>query len=145
MTFGDALEVFKTRMEKNPALKPRTKEYCRYRISALLKSWPGLAEKDASRISNTKCLNWSVKNASRNSSSSHNYTVSIVHRVFVIAIESDARYDNSTPVCPACQATLTEAHRIAGNIQNLNNPLPPKPPHRRQLWPFYRLNLACYC
>ena len=94
MTFGDALEVFKTRMENNPALKPRTKEYCRYRISALLKSWPGLAEKDISRISNTECLNWSVKNAQQNSSSSHNYTISIVRRVFAIAIETGARYDN---------------------------------------------------
>jgi hypothetical protein len=32
MTFGDALEVFKTRVQANPAIKPRTKEYCDYRI-----------------------------------------------------------------------------------------------------------------
>ena len=42
MTFGDALAIFKTRVANNPALKPRTKEYCAYRISALLKSWTGL-------------------------------------------------------------------------------------------------------
>ena len=94
MTFGDALAVFKTRVENNPALKPHTKEYCRYRIAALLKSWPGLGEKDVSRITNAECLDWSVRNASRNSSSSHNYTVSILRRVFAIAIESGARYDN---------------------------------------------------
>jgi integrase len=94
MTFGDAMAVFKTRVENNPSLKPRTKEYCAYRISALLKSWPGLSEKDVSRISNTECFNWSVKNASRNSSSSHNYTVSILRRVFAIAMETGARYDN---------------------------------------------------
>src|ERR1035438_6913703 len=94
MTFGDALAVFKTRVENNPALKPRTKEYCAYRISALLKSWPGLGEKDVSRITNAECRDWGVKNASRNSSSSHNYTVSILRRVFAIAIESGARYDN---------------------------------------------------
>jgi integrase len=94
MTFGDALEVFKTRVQANPAIKPRTKEYCDYRIAALLKSWPGLTGKDVSRISNAECLDWSVKNASRNSSSSHNYTVSILRRVLAIAIESGARYDN---------------------------------------------------
>lgn len=94
MTFGDALAVFKTRVENNPTLKPRTKEYCDYRISALLKSWPSLANKDVSRISNAKCLDWRVNNAKRNSSSSHNYTVSILRRVFAIAIESGARYDN---------------------------------------------------
>lgn len=63
MTFGDALAVFKTRVQSNPALKPRTKEYCVYRIAALLKSWPGLAEKDVSRITNAECLDWSLKNA----------------------------------------------------------------------------------
>ena len=94
MTFGDALAVFKSRMENNPALKPRTKEYCRYRISALLKSWPGLAEKAVSRISNAECLDWSVKNANQNSSSSHNYTVRVIRRVSAIAMETGVRYDN---------------------------------------------------
>jgi len=94
MTFREALAVFETRVHANPALKPRTKEYCAYRISALLKSWPGLADKDVSRVSNAECLDWSVKNASLNSSSSHNYTVSILRRVFAIDIESGARYDN---------------------------------------------------
>jgi integrase len=94
MTFGDALGVFEERMNNNPALKPRTKEYCAYRISALLESWPGLAEKDVSRITNAECLDWSVKNANLNSSSSHNYTVSILRRVLAIAVEAGARYDN---------------------------------------------------
>ena len=94
MTFGDALAVFKARVENNPTLKPRAKEYCAYRISALLKSWPGLGEKDVSRNTNAECLDWGVKNASRNSSSSHNHTVSLLRRVFAIAIESGARYDN---------------------------------------------------
>jgi len=39
-TFGDALAVFKTRMENNPARKPRTKEYCRYEMGLILfNSW----------------------------------------------------------------------------------------------------------
>jgi hypothetical protein len=56
MTFGDALAVFQTRVQTNPALKPRTKEYCAYRISALLKLWPGLEAKDVSRITNAVLL-----------------------------------------------------------------------------------------
>jgi integrase len=94
MTFGDALAVFQSRFNADPAAKPRTKEYCSYRVSALLKSWPSLADKDVSRITNTECLEWSVRNASKNSSSSHNYTVSILRRVFAVAMESGARYDN---------------------------------------------------
>jgi integrase len=47
-----------------------------------------------SRITGTECHDWSIKNAGRNSSSSHNYTVSILKRVFAVAIEAGARYDN---------------------------------------------------
>lgn len=94
MTFGNALEVLKKRVQDDPALKPKTKEYYHFRISALLKSWPGVDKKDVSRITKAECLEWSTKNASKTSSSSHNFTVSIVRRVFEVAIEHGARYDN---------------------------------------------------
>ena len=38
MTFGDCLEIFKTRLENDPDAKPKTKEYYRYRIMALQES-----------------------------------------------------------------------------------------------------------
>lgn len=41
MTFQDALAMFKSRLQDNPEVKPRTREYYEYRIAALLKSWPG--------------------------------------------------------------------------------------------------------
>ena len=68
MTFGDVLAVFKQRMQDNPDVKPKTKEYYKFRISALLESWPKLEDKDVSRITNSECLDWSVKSASKNSS-----------------------------------------------------------------------------
>jgi len=111
MTFGEALAVFKTRVQASPSIKPRTKEYYLWRIAALLKSWPGLADKDVSKISNAECLDWSVKNASHNCSSSHNFTVSILRRVFGIAIESGARYDN-----PALSAQRIK-HRTSKRFQ----------------------------
>jgi integrase len=111
MTFGEALAVFKARMQASPAIKPRTKEYYAWRIAALLKSWPGLAGKDVSRTSNAECLDWSVKNASRNCSSSHNFTVTILRRVFAIAIESGARYDN-----PALSAQRIK-HRTSKRVE----------------------------
>ena len=94
MTFGDCLEVFKTRLANDPAAKPNTKEYYRYRIMALLESWPGLAELDVRRITRAQCLEWGSRNAGQCSSSSHNHTVSILRKVFEIAVESGARYDN---------------------------------------------------
>ncbi len=103
MTFGDALAVYEKRLQENPAVKPRTKEYYQFRIIALLKSWPGLKLKDISRISPTECLEWSLKNARTCSSSSHNHTVSLLRHVFAVAIESGARYDN-----PALSAQRTK-------------------------------------
>ena len=35
MTFGEALAVFKTRVQASPSIKPRTKEYYAWRITAL--------------------------------------------------------------------------------------------------------------
>src|ERR1700691_2580855 len=43
MTFGQAMEVYRQRVQGDASLKPRTKEYYEQRISALLKSWPGLS------------------------------------------------------------------------------------------------------
>jgi len=94
MTFKDALAVFEHRLQHNPALKPRTKEYYQFRCQALLKSWAGLAGKDVSKITAAECLDWSSTNASKNSSSSHNHTVGILRQVFEVAIEKGARYDN---------------------------------------------------
>ena len=94
MTFKDALAVFQTRLKDTPSVKPKTVEYYGFRIAALLKSWPELEQKDISRISNSECLEWSVKNAKGCSSSSHNHTVGILRKVFAVAIEFGARYDN---------------------------------------------------
>ncbi|MGA2247471.1 MAG: hypothetical protein ABSH48_20980, partial [Verrucomicrobiota bacterium] len=94
MTFGDCLEAFKTRLAGDPSAKPKTREYYQYRIMALLESWPGLANLDVSKITRAQCLDWSSRNATQCSSSSHNHTVSIIRKVFEIAMESGARYDN---------------------------------------------------
>jgi len=103
MTFGEALSVFQRRLQENPAIKPGTREYYQWRIAALRKSWPKLEGTDIARISATDCLEWSVNSARQTSSSSHNHTVSILRKVFEIAIQSGARYDN-----PALAAQRTK-------------------------------------
>ena len=76
-----------------------------FRIKALLKSWPELENKDVSKISRSECESWSVTNAQKTSSSSHNQTVGILRHVFQIAIEAGARYDN-----PAVAAKRIKQH-----------------------------------
>ena len=105
MTFGDALAAYKQKLQNDPNIKPKTKEYYSFRIKALLKSWPELENKDVSKISRSECESWSVTNAQKTSSSSHNQTVGILRHVFQIAIEAGARYDN-----PAVAAKRIKEH-----------------------------------
>ena len=44
MTFTDALAIFKSRLQGNPAVKPRTKEYYEYRIAAVHNMHGNVAE-----------------------------------------------------------------------------------------------------
>ena len=90
MTFGDCLEVFKTRMVGNPDMKPETKEYNHDRIKGLVRSWPELITMDVSRVTRAQCAEWGIRHAAKYSSSSHNHTVSILRRTFEIALEADA-------------------------------------------------------
>src|SRR6266536_371275 len=50
MTFGDALQTYRERLNGDHSLKERSKTYREERIAALLKSWPGLSEMDVARI-----------------------------------------------------------------------------------------------
>jgi integrase len=105
MTFGDVLADYKLQRENDPNLKAGTVEYDDYRIKALLESWPDLKGMDVSKISASDCKSWSEQNAKKVSSSSHNHTVGILRRIFKIAIEAGARYDN-----PALAAKRVKEH-----------------------------------
>lgn len=105
MTFGDAVTVYQQQRKNDPNIKPGTVEYDDYRIKALLESWPDLKGKDVSKITALNCKSWSEQNAKKVSSSSHNHTVGILRRIFKIAIEAGARYDN-----PALAAIWVKEH-----------------------------------
>jgi integrase len=105
MTFSDALAAYQQKLQNDPNIKPKTKEYYEFRIKALLESWPDLKGKDVSKISRSECESWSLTNAKATSSSSHNHTVSILRQVFQIAMEAGARYDN-----PALAAKRVKEH-----------------------------------
>ena len=60
MTFGEALAVYRKRLDGDVSLKPASKEYREERIAALLKSWPTLENTDVRRISKADCLNWAA-------------------------------------------------------------------------------------
>jgi integrase len=98
MTFGDAAGVFKTRLEADKELKPRSKEYRLERLAALLRSWPKLAITDISRIRKHDCLDWAGKFGKSASATAFNNTVGTLRMILDIGVESGARYDNPAKI-----------------------------------------------
>lgn len=94
MNFGAALETYRERLKGDYSLKDRSKAFREERITALLKSWPGLEQTDVSQISKTDCLSWAARFGQTASPSAFNNTVGTLKLVLDIAVEAGARYDN---------------------------------------------------
>ena len=92
MTFGEAMALFGERVEKDAALKPRTKAHRKERISVIRKTWPTVLQTDIRRITRQDCLNWA--HGYKSSAINFNKTVQTIRKVFEVAIESGIRYDN---------------------------------------------------
>jgi len=94
MSLTDAISIHKSRVAGDASLKPRTKEYHDQRIKALLKSWPGLADREIRSLTKTECLDWAAKFGANRSATAFNHTISILRKLFEIGMEMGARYDN---------------------------------------------------
>lgn len=94
MEFSDALQIYLNRLEGDYTVKPRTKDYYRERIKALLKSWPGLGGLDVAKIGKADCMAWATRYRAQSSASAFNNTAAVLRQVLRIACESGARYEN---------------------------------------------------
>lgn len=94
MTFADALQTYRERLNGDHSLKDRSKSYREERITALLKSWPNLKEMDIAQISKADCLTWAADFGKTASPSAFNNTAGTLRLVLDIAVEAGARYDN---------------------------------------------------
>ena len=61
MTFGEALGIYQKQLEANVSLKPSAKIYRPKCVEALLRSRPGLSEKDIRKISERECVHWASR------------------------------------------------------------------------------------
>ncbi len=94
MTFNQATETFKQRIQGDASLKPRTKEYYDQRILALFKSWPGLGELELRAVTKTDCLDWAARFGAKASPTVFNHTISILRGIIEVGVECGARYEN---------------------------------------------------
>jgi len=92
MTFGDALEIYRARLQANPDIKPKTKHYYEQRIVSLQRTWPSLEKTNLRELSKQDCLDWAAD--FKGSSPAFNNDVLVLRSVLDIAIERGVIYEN---------------------------------------------------
>ncbi len=92
MTFGEALEVYRTRLQANPDLKSKTKDYYEQRMLSLRKTWPALEKTNLRDLSKQDCLDWAA--AFEGSAPAFNNNVLVLRAVLDIAVERGVIYEN---------------------------------------------------
>jgi len=91
MTVGDALEIFRLRLDGQQDIKDGAKVYRRKCIEALVRSWTGLKAKPVGEVSKDDCLAWARRFANDYSPSVYNNTVGTLRMILDIAVEKGAR------------------------------------------------------
>jgi integrase len=98
MTFGEAAAIHLKNLDDNPNLKPRTRDYWREVLAALVKSWPGLNETEVRKITQADCKKWASAYAKTASPTRYNNTVAVLRHVLNVAIEAGVIYNNPAAV-----------------------------------------------
>ena len=94
MTFCEALKIHQQNQADDVTIKPTTRHYWKQIFVALLKSWPGLADREIRRITKTDCNEWARRFRKIASSTRYNNTLSGLRHVFDVAIEAGIIYGN---------------------------------------------------
>jgi len=92
MTFDEALEIYRTRLNADPDVKRNTKIYYEQRILSLLRTWPSLKETNVRDVSKQNCLDWAAK--FKGGPTVFNNTALVLRKVLGIAVESGIIYEN---------------------------------------------------
>ena len=94
MTFDEALAIHLQNQTDDVTIKPTTRHYWKQVFTSLLKSWPGLAEREVRRITKTDCTEWARRFRKVASSTRYNNTIAGLRHVFDVAIEAGIIYGN---------------------------------------------------
>jgi integrase len=94
MTFGEALKIHQRNQADDVTIKPSTRHYWNQIFVALLKGWPGLADKEIRRITKTDCREWARAFRKVASPTRYNNTVAGLRHVFEVAKEAGIIYGN---------------------------------------------------
>ena len=94
MTVGDAVQIYRDKLEANSDLKPRSKYYYRLILQFIEKSWPGILGKDIREISESDCKRWHDQFRQRYAASVTNNALGVLRAIFGEAVATGARFGN---------------------------------------------------
>ena len=94
MTFGEAAAIHLRNLDDNLSIKPRTRDYWREVLAALVKSWPGLDEREVRKITQSDCKKRVSAYGKKASPTRYNNTVAVLRHVLNVAIEAGVIYSN---------------------------------------------------
>ena len=92
--FRDLANEYQERLDGTPNLKPRTKEYYKERLEAMLKSWPSLGGTDVRKLTHDECRQWASRYAKKVSPTNYNNTLIVLRAILKLAVEQGIRYSN---------------------------------------------------
>jgi integrase len=98
MKFSEAASIHLRTLDDNFNIKPRTRDYWREVLAALLKSWPNLSETEVRTITQLACKRWASAYAKRASPTRYNNTLAVLRHVLNVAIEDGVIYSNPATV-----------------------------------------------
>lgn len=94
MSFGDAVQIYRDKLEVNPDLKPKSKSYYGLVLDFIVKSWPGIIDLDVRKVSETDCKEWLVSYRQKYAPSVVNNSIGVLRAVFQEAVDVGARIGN---------------------------------------------------
>ncbi len=94
MTFGEAAVTHLQNLDDSVSIKPRTRDYWREVLAALVKSWPGLNEIEIRKIKPIDCKRWATGYAKVVSPTRYNNTLAVLRHVLEVAVEAGVVYAN---------------------------------------------------
>jgi integrase len=94
MTFGDVLKVYRAKIEASQDLKPKSKYYYGMLLDFMVKSWPGLEEKDIRSVAEKDCAAWLGRYQKRYAPSVVNNSIGLLRAIFKEAVDAGARFGN---------------------------------------------------
>jgi integrase len=94
LSFGDAATLHLANIQARVDLKPATKHYWNQVVAALLASWPDLAERKLTKVTEVDARDWAAAYQPQVSATRFNNTVDCLRAIFALGIKEGVIFNN---------------------------------------------------